>query len=422
MIVMLRRILFFITLCLLAGCTPALGNRGVGQDLYSSQTSLATNNIAAYFGELCNQANLQRSGTSAHCSDYSMLVQAGFNDIDARCDHYLAWIDTKRIEAGRVQSSLVAIGSAATSVLTIASASTDTIAYVAHALGLTGSLYDAFNNSMLMGWESTTIKRIVYERRLEFRRQFMQVAFSKSPEMVFALRGYLRICTPQTIVLDGNTYALAAASGIAPQSLAENIRQEVDAISAFTSGKGPATAGMRADQQPVRPKISCKECGTIFPKDSGYTEAEIKLVQRAICVPDDGKPGADTLAGIQNYRDTQGSRNTGPLLRAEFEFLATSGCKAGDPDKGVQNYYEAVVMRDNPNKVSDLVDDLNAVIKKPPSLDKATVTLNTPELRDRIADARNLYGMQAATEKQNRSLSAELVKKLAIAAATAAEQ
>jgi energy-coupling factor transporter ATP-binding protein EcfA2 len=77
-------------------------------------------------------------------------------------------------------------------------------------------------------------------------------------------------------------------------------------------------------------------------------------------------------------------------------------------------------MRDNPNKVSDLVDDLNAVIKKLPALDKATVTLNTPELRDRIADARNLYGMQTSTEKQNRSLSAELVKKLAIAAAAAA--
>ena len=239
---MLRRIFFIITLCLVAGCTPALGNRGIGQDLYSSQTSLATNNIASYFGELCNQTHLQRSGTSAHCSDYSMLVQAGFNDIDGRCDHYLAWIDTKRAEAGRVHSSLVALGSAATRVLTIASASTDTIAYVAQALGLTSSLYDAFNNSMLMGLESSTIKRIVYERRLEFRRQFMQVTFSKSPEMVFALRGYLRICTPQTIVLDANTYALAAASGIAPQSLADSVQQEVDAISAFKSGKGPATA------------------------------------------------------------------------------------------------------------------------------------------------------------------------------------
>ncbi|UJW76480.1 hypothetical protein [Rhizobium sp. SL42] len=417
MIVILGRILFLITLGLIAGCTPALGDRGVGQDLYSSQTPRATNNIAAYFGELCNQTNLQRSGTAADCSDYSMLVQAGFNDIDARCDHYLAWIDNKRVEAGRVHSSLVAIGSAATSVLTIASASTDTIAYVAQALGLTGSLYDAFNNSLLMGLESSTIKRIVYERRLEFRRQFMQVTFSKSPEMVFALRGYLRICTPQTIVLDANTYALAAASGIAPQSLADSIQQEVDAISAFKSGKGPATAGMQADQKPSRGKVSCKECDKIFPKESGYTEAEIKLVQRAICVPEDGKPGSDTLAGIQNYRDTQGSRNTGPLQRAEFEFLATSGCRSGDPEKGVKNFYEAVVMRDNPNRLSDLIDDLNAVIKKLPALDKATVTLNTPELRDRIADARNLYGMQATTTNQNRSLSAELVKKLATAAA-----
>ena len=105
---MLRRIFFIITLCLVAGCTPALGNRGIGQDLYSSQTSLATNNIASYFGELCNQTHLQRSGTSAHCSDYSMLVQAGFNDIDVLFDKYMSLIYTKRAEAGRVHSSLVA--------------------------------------------------------------------------------------------------------------------------------------------------------------------------------------------------------------------------------------------------------------------------------------------------------------------------
>lgn len=407
MIVILGRILFLITLGLIAGCTPALGDRGVGQDLYSSQTPRATNNIAAYFGELCNQTNLQRSGTAADCSDYSMLVQAGFNDIDARCDHYLAWIDNKRVEAGRVHSSLVAIGSAATSVLTIASASTDTIAYVAQALGLTGSLYDAFNNSLLMGLESSTIKRIVYERRLEFRRQFVKVNFSTSPDMVFALRGYLRICTPQTIVLDANAYALAVASGVAPQSLAKSIQQEVDAIAA---GQAPVTPGTSAGTGIKRGAVVCDACDKLFA-DKGYTPDRIKAAQTALCVKSDGNPGKSTLMAVTNFRDTQGWERTGLITEPEYSDLMSFGCKSGDLDKGLQNFFEAVTYRDNAEELKQLIANLNLILPATPL--PSDSTLKSDALRAKIAEARARYQLGTGDPVNDTRMSRKLKDKIA---------
>lgn len=404
-----RFLVLIVSLGLMVGCAPTYADRGVGQDLYVRGTPAATNNLVSYFRELCAQLNLLQSGSSVTCSDYPALVQAGFNDIDQRCDSYLAWIDNKRTEAVRVKASLLAIGTQATTVLTLAEAGSKTIAYVAAALGLAGSLYDANSNSMLLGLESSTIKTIVYQRRLEFRRQFSQVPFSTTPAMVFALRSYLRICTPQTIVLDANTYALSVASGITPQSLEASVLQEAEAIGA---GLAPVTPLTLADTRITRGEIPrCAECEKLFA-DPGFTPERIKAAQTALCVEADGKVGQGTLQAVQNYRDTQGNERTGLVTEAEYSDITALGCKAGDREKGILNFFEAVTYRDNPNELPRLVENLNLILPETP-LDVTTTTLSSESLRTKIAAARQKFGFTTGDAMRDTHMSRQLKNKIA---------
>lgn len=405
-----RFMLIMAALVLATSCTPTYEDRGTGQELYSRQTPVATNNLASYFYELCAQANLIQSGSPATCSDYPTLVQVGFNDIDLRCDRYLAWIDNKRTEAVRVKSSLAAVGIAVTGILATAKAGTDSIAYVAEALGLANALYDAYSNTLLLGLESSTIKRIVYERRLEFRRQFSKVSFFRTPEMVFALRGYLRICTPQTIILDANTYALAVASGTQPQSLAASVQQEIDAIAA---GQAPLQPQTSAGQKVDRGKVTCAECDKLFPPGSGYTTDRIKAAQTALCLEADGKVGEGTLSAVQHYRTTQRSDATGVVRDAEYSDILTEGCKAGDREKGIRNFYEAVMSR-NPNELPTFAKNLNKLLPAAPQLDPNKVTFNSEDLRRKVVDARNRYGMTTVNDTLATHITGALVDKVAL--------
>lgn len=412
---MLRAVAFLLSIVLfVVGCTPSYNDVGVGQNLYSSQTPSDTNNLSSYFRQLCAQAHLLAISASGTCSDYSELVQTGFNDIDQRCDRYLAWIDTKRTEALRVKSGIASIAVTSATVLTIAKASLDSIGYVAEALGLTISLYDAYNNSLLVGLETTLIKKIVYERRLEYRRQFSGLNYQRTPEMVFALRGYLRICTPQTIILDANTYALAVASGTQPPSLRDTVRQEVDAL-AIGAGRQPVSPYSPGNQVVSRPTVKCPECKGLFPENQGFTVADIRSAQAGLCVKDDGNPGQTTLAAVQNYRQTKGRDRVGPVSEEELSEILTYGCKPGDMAKGVGNFFEAVTYRDNPERLKLLVKNLNTVEPKA-VLGPDAANLTSQSLRSTIRMTRATYGLKTGDDIRDGLMSRDLDRRISQAA------
>src|SRR3954447_7985399 len=77
---------------------------GIGTDLYSTDIVETTQFQDIYLTELCRQAlPLLSNSLDSQClnavlrpSDWNLLVQAGLNDIDRRCDGYLAWLDDRR--------------------------------------------------------------------------------------------------------------------------------------------------------------------------------------------------------------------------------------------------------------------------------------------------------------------------------------
>src|SRR5215216_1470629 len=92
-------------------------NEGVGTNLYSTDVQRQDRIQRLYYGYLCGQANLPLAGTSPEglpvCNfdvfatlHWNTLVQAGMNDIDTRCDAYLAWYDSRKRSQQAVTSQI----------------------------------------------------------------------------------------------------------------------------------------------------------------------------------------------------------------------------------------------------------------------------------------------------------------------------
>ncbi|TAV34380.1 hypothetical protein ELI36_19050 [Rhizobium ruizarguesonis] len=281
-----RIIAAFMTI-ICAACTPSerdMSQTGAGSDLMSSQTVVATDSLNAYFGEMCAQAGGDISGARPyHCevdpndeNAWQSLVKTGMNDIDHRCDLYLSWLENKRNEKPFVDASLSSIGTATAGVLAVAAPGSVALSYVAVALGFASSTYNAYYNRVLLGIEPSTIKLTVESRRLGFRTQFLDARYHDRADVVYALRSYLKICTPQTIVMDVNSFARAAATGDEPPQVA-NLVLERNALDTVRVPTGAAMIPRR--QAPPTPT----QVGEIF-SGNGYTNAQLDLLRRKLCV------------------------------------------------------------------------------------------------------------------------------------------
>src|ERR1700722_12481488 len=69
---------------------------GIGTNLYSDDIIQTTQYQDIYLTELCRQALPMISTSDSQClnaalgpNDWNLLVQAGLNDVDRRCDSYL---------------------------------------------------------------------------------------------------------------------------------------------------------------------------------------------------------------------------------------------------------------------------------------------------------------------------------------------
>jgi len=346
------RLLFGFVMMCIAGCTQTnTGSavRNAGLNLYTSDTSLVTQDLQSYFAQLCLQSDpFSRAGPNGNfeCrSSINSLVRAGFNDIDLRCDAFLASIDRRRNESSIFNSSITAANTLAAGL-----ASADSLRTIAQALGFATSVYNISNQNLLTSLESSTIKRIVYERRRIYREEFLKVQYGNYPDAVFALRGYLRICTPQTIVLSANDFAFAGAAGLQAPDVRDNIRAEMNTLS-------PLSATDQADIQPIRPNNlpDCPECTKIFAF-SGVVNRDVELAQQLLCELDDGSVGPDTRASLAEYDAVFGNVKDNLISNLEeWENLQSNGCTPADIEVGILSPYEKIQFRD-PNTAKSVAE------------------------------------------------------------------
>ena len=224
----LKLIVFMLMALGLAACGSSseekLISYGIGTNLYSADIKDQTENLGTYFSYLCPQAGLDvrddgtcDMGTYGNAS-WTLLIRAGFNDIDRRCDSYLAWINSRRRNQKAFLRQLTDTRNFAEAILNIAGASSNPITRVGLAFGIVGSTYQNYYSRLIFEIEKSTIEVLVHEKRLKFRESISKSRNSIQflPDAVYVLRQYLLICTPHYIENKINQRTRDSISGHTP--------------------------------------------------------------------------------------------------------------------------------------------------------------------------------------------------------------
>jgi hypothetical protein len=203
---------------LVAGCSPndrAYIRDGIGTQLYTADTASAAELQNIYLDYLCREANSYVGTEVPGCAqqfvpanDWPIIVQAGLNDIDARCDSYLAWLDLKRREKTAILAEIVAVRTAVDALTNpnIAGVSGVGLAAISAAFGLATNTVNSLN-SLLLQVDQTTVQNVVVNNRRVFREDVRKFSSSinNKPAAVHTLRTYLNICMPMTIAAKINS-------------------------------------------------------------------------------------------------------------------------------------------------------------------------------------------------------------------------
>ncbi len=266
---------------------------GIGTDLYSEDIVQATQYQDIYLTELCRQALPVLSTSDGPClnaslgpNDWNLLVQAGLNDVDRRCDSYLAWLDDRRRTNNAVLKELGDVTVASQAIMRVAGVSANPITLAGLAFGLAANTFTNINSRLLLEVDKTTVQTLVLRRRSDFRGELQSIRIGNKPAAVHALRSYLNICTPFAIETDINStitvFQTGGAAALAgpPLISAETVRSTT----------------IQSAREPL-PKTDFSEVRTTrLPK------AFVTNVQTALCVPDKtGTADAPTVQAIRDY-------------------------------------------------------------------------------------------------------------------------
>lgn len=217
---------------MLASCAPVnegFLRYGIGPDLAISKKSAAAAREIQhdYFDYLCQEAGLNYAATSTnkqHClaaktgkNLWSPIVKQGLNDIDRRCDGYLAWLDDRRRSKDPTLNQITAISNASQDFIRFTDIDpTKSISIVSRAFELITDSINNYHSRLLLEVENSTVTAIVFRERQKFRidnRDVISEANNK-PDAEHYLRRYLQICMPFSIEAAINSNAKLAALGI----------------------------------------------------------------------------------------------------------------------------------------------------------------------------------------------------------------
>jgi hypothetical protein len=351
------------TVVLLTGCDPfsegKLYREGIGTELGRTGLADATRAQDDYIGFLCQQAGLEvsRSGDRMRCladgigsRSWELIVQAGLNDIDVRCDAYLAWLDDKRRSQAPLLSQVGALRTATESIMIATGSVTGTtpIAVVGEAFGLATATFTNLHSRLLLTVEQSTVQSVVLTRRGEFRRSLknQHVRIDNRPAGIHVLRSYLGICMPFNIEAAINTTVTTYELGGVPALERQGPLISPDTVQSARAIEPRDPIGPPKNRTVAPP--AHPEYAEVFEdyNAAAHTPQELRRVQRLLCVPEQqtGAPGATTTALIRIFEDRFYARSadkTGANGRLDGREVAslreqTGACSESFPS----NYFE----------------------------------------------------------------------------------
>jgi hypothetical protein len=346
---------------LVSGCNSSLYQNGAGVELGYETVARHTDTEDGYLQQLCRQAGLVPSGGSgcdpgpAGHSSWSLITQAGLNDIDRRCDNYLAWIDAQKRNVGPLSQQISDTRTATAAILAASGAGVQSLAIVAAAFGLAASSYANYNSRLITQIDQSTLQAIVLNRQQRFRAELAGFEIRDRPSAVFVLRGYLRICMPFTIETEINsTLATLARTGAPPEtSLALASPRLADpAAAARAAALGPESRIGETRRRAPQPSIPAYAALFLDYRPDRDSRSSVEAVLRKLCAtPEQIASGASRLRTLieifeqQEYEQIRDGnlvslvpRRDGRLDQREVRFITAHSSSEGCGD--ALNYYE----------------------------------------------------------------------------------
>lgn len=216
----------------IGGCDPRLESQyfreGIGTELNRPDLADATQVLSLYVGHICKQAGLDiapdepaASCTGRHfaAQEWVQFVKAGMNDIDLRCDGYLAWLDDRRRGVQPAMRQISSLRSLTQTVLDATGVGPHAMTIAGNALGFASATFTNINSRLLLEVNQSTVQSVVHKGQEDFRNRQEYLNVDNRADAIYFLRAYLRICMPFTIETDINT-TVSIAKRIGPETLA----------------------------------------------------------------------------------------------------------------------------------------------------------------------------------------------------------
>jgi hypothetical protein len=337
----------------LSGCDPndrAYFRGGVGTELYTVDTATVTELQNVYLDLLCRQSRPLVGAAVPSCSEqqiapsgWPIIVLAGMNDIDQRCDAYLSWLDQKKRETAGILAEIAAIRVAVDAITNPAIATSISplgLAAIAAAFGLATSTFNNIN-SLLLQVDHTTVQSVVFINRRKFRERLLDLPIDNKPIAVHALRSYLEICMPMTISANinatvtvfqqGGAGALSALGGGQSLVSTSTIGRPLPAFTPREKFIERKPQGKDADL----PRVPGAE--TIidgYPANARtYTREVIANLLNGLCAPATELNGitavSQSLLDIWERTETEQSTADGKITDRERKVLGNETCAEG---------------------------------------------------------------------------------------------
>lgn len=406
----LRTLLFVLATALLSACQSDATFRyeGAGADLYTPDVAVRTDKVHSYFYELCRKGLPRNKDDTCRALDltdaqWRILVTEGFNDIDLRCNDYMNWLAAKQSEkfiANQAATGLTAVLGG----LTAATGAAKEIGYAALALGFSANVYNAYHDVVLLGLGASNVIALVDARRAKLRAVLtsQDVTFSSLPDAEFALRRYLRICTPAAIIEDFSISAPSSASG-QQNPVDARIQDTPKAISTYTPAQSTYTPAQASDRpSSTRPRGRPARTADVERVLLGpqWSTEELRTLQSAFCIPAKERGFSDprTIANVNlavTGSELGATSNVNRIDRVTYNRITDrAGIPAGQTElcdpAHYRNGYENAKYRGAPaDEKTDLMNMQNFVSpgKTPP------MALSEPAARNLVGEVRRRCGL-----------------------------
>jgi hypothetical protein len=328
---------------------------------------------------------------------WPLIVQAGMNDIDTRCDSYLSWLDVKKRENGAVLSEIGAIRVAVDALTNpaITTVSPVALAAVAAAFGLATSTLGNVN-SLLLQVDHTTVQSIVFTQRQIFRESVLKLTteINNKPTAVHALRTYLTICMPMTISAGINsTVTVFQQTGMFGRS-----------FSPTTTIGSPFTPASVVQKPPRAPPVPPDADVAPFFAETNLSKAETEFTLGGLCIDKNSGTGLPRKELIKLllaiYEATPDSSEDKPTADGIISAKERRAINKQPNCNAAMNYFERFTFANTvqpANNAANLADFINLLNRSPAgSALSGTPALNSKNLRDKITAVRTELGQADA--------------------------